>query len=213
MNKRQRQKKKQIKMRNKKLIKLHPFLLPRNVWTDKVAKDYDYTWTEYDAIPAGWRKSFGKFLLEDLREACLKTNFLHRLRFMQIKEKYGSLRMYINGAPEEVYDVLHKYEFISEYICYYCGSPNACVVDDYGWYLPMCKHCWDKFNKKREEKGRTTVSWETAAGDYEASLPNEYKITRYSKKDGETTITYDISETANKIRKKHKRINNERNGE
>ena len=36
MNK--RQKKKQIKMKNKKLIKKYPFLLPRNVWTGKVPK-------------------------------------------------------------------------------------------------------------------------------------------------------------------------------
>lgn len=202
MNK--RQKKKRIKMRNKKLVKLHPYLLPRNVWTDKVVKGYDYTWTEYDCISKGWQIGFGEFFLEDLRKACLKTNFLDKLRFTQIKEKYGSLRLYNNGAPQEVHDVLTKYEFISEYVCYHCGNPNACVVDDYGWYLPMCKCCWDKFNKKRELKGYRVTSWEDVVGDCKVGLPDEYRISRYSK-DGDVVTIYDISETANKIRNKYEK--------
>lgn len=199
-----RQKKKQIKMRNKKLIKLHPYLLPRSVWSDKVVKDYDYTWTEYDCICKGWQIGFGKFLLEDLREACLKTDFLDKLRFMQIKEKWGSARFYINGAPQEVHDVLTRYEFISEYVCCYCGSPNACVVDDYGWYLPMCKCCWDKVNKRRQKRGYKIISWEEAVGDHKVGLPDEYMVRRYSK-EGDVVTTYDISETANKIRKKYEK--------
>ena len=31
--------------KNKELIKKYPFLLPRNVWTDKVPEDYDYSYT------------------------------------------------------------------------------------------------------------------------------------------------------------------------
>jgi hypothetical protein len=189
-------------MRNKKLVKLHPYLLPRNVWTGKIVRDYDYTYTEYDCISKGWQIGFGKFFLEDLREACLKTNFLDNLQFTQIKEKYGRLCLYNNGAPQEVHDVLYKYEFISQYICYNCGSPNACVVDDYGWYLPICECCWDKFNKKREAKGYKIMSWEDAVGENQIGLPNEYRIERYSK-GKEETITYDISETANKIRNRY----------
>ena len=188
-------------MRNKKLIKKYPFLLPRSCWTGKVPKDYDYTYTEYGCLSKGWKTGFGKFLLEDLKNACVKTNFLDKLFIMQWKEKYGSMRLYINGAPEEVHEVIRKYEFISEYICYQCGSPHACVVNDYGWYLPMCKHCWEKFNKKREEKGYITISWEEAVGNNKVGLPDEYKYTTYSK--GEDVVTtVDISETANKIRKK-----------
>lgn len=197
MNK--RQKKKQIKMRNKKLIKLHPYLLPRNVWTGKIVSRYDYTWTEYDCLSKGWKIGFGKFFLEDLREACLKTNFLNKLRFTDIKEKYGSARFYTFGVPQDVEEVLNKYEFISQYICYYCGSSEGCVVDDYGWYLPMCKCCWDKSNKKRLAKGYKIISWEEALGDNKVGLPNEYRMEYYSSEKSEI-ITYDISETVNKIK-------------
>ena len=202
MNK--RQKKKQLKMRNKKLIKLHPYLRPRSVWTGKVVKGYDYTWTEYDCLGEGWKAGFGKFLLKDLREACLKTNFLNKLQFSDIKEKYGSLRMYNFGAPQEVHDVIRKYEFISQYICFQCGSPESTIVNDYGWYWPMCKYCWDKNNKRREREGYSVIRpWEEVADLDDVGLPNEYKYTTFSK-DGNVTTTVDISETANKIRKKYK---------
>lgn len=113
----------------------------------------------------------------------------------------NSFRQYCNGAPEEVHEVIRKYEYISEYICYQCGSPHACVVNDYGWYLPLCKDCWDKNNKKRAEKGYKVVSWEEVADERCTGLPDEYKYTTYLKGEDITT-TVDISETANKIRKK-----------
>lgn len=202
-----RQKKKQLKMRNKKLVKLHPYLLPRSVWTGKVVKDYDYTWTEYDCIYKGWRIGFGKFLLEDLREACLATNFLDKLQFSQIKEKYGRLCLYNFGAPQIVHDVIHKYEFISQYICWYCGSPDATIVDDYGWYLPVCKCCWNKNSKERASKGYKIRPWEEIADLDDVGLPNEYHYKTFSK-DGDKYFTVDISETANKIRKKYARKSN-----
>ena len=113
----------------------------------------------------------------------------------------NSLRMYNNGAPQAVHDVIHKYEFISEYICIECGSPHACVVNSYGWYLPYCKDCWDKNNKRREVKGYRTVPWDEVADEEYVGLPDEYKVETFSK-DGCKHTTYDISETTNKIRKK-----------
>ena len=188
---------------NKKLVERYPFLLPRNVWTDKLDEDYNYEYTRYDDISTGWKIGFGEFLLEDLRDALVKTNYLDKFRFTQIKENYGSLRMYTNGNPEEVYDVIQKYEFISEYICYKCGSPHACVVDDYGWYLPLCKDCWDKANKLREEKRYKTISYEKAVGKNLCELPDSYTIKRYSY-GGYEDIVYDISDTAQKIREAYK---------
>lgn len=195
MNK--RQKKKRIKMRNKKLVKLYPFLLPRNVWTGEVVKDYDYSFTEYDCIDEGWQKGFGKFLLEDIREACLKTNFLNRLRFSQIKEKYGSLRMYDCGAPQDVRDVLQDYEFISQYICIECGSPYARIVNNCGWDLPLCEHCFEKKNQRRAN----SVSWKDAVGNSAIGIPDEYRINIYSQGQ-EIVETHNISNTTEKIRKR-----------
>lgn len=198
MNK--RQKKKRIKMKNKKLLKEYPFLLPRNCWSGKVVWNYDYTWTDYDCIPEGWQIGFGKFLLEDLKAACEKTNYTDKLRFTQIKEKFGRLCLYNNGAPQEVYDVINKYEFLSEGVCIKCGSPHARVVDDYGWYLPVCKECWEKDVKSREKDGRKYITYKEAGGEDNAELPTTYTVTTYSKGEDIKTV-YDISETVNKINK------------
>lgn len=191
-------------MKNKKLIELHPYLLPRNVWTGKPLTNYDFTYTEYDCIDRGWQIGFGKFLLEDLREACLGTDFLYKLRFSQIKEKFGSLRMYDFGAPQEVRDVITKYEFISEHVCSQCGSPYACIVNDYGWYVTLCQHCWDKINKRRELNGCNVKTWDEVVGGRTVDLSTEYEVCSYSK-GKETVTTYDISETVNKIKKDYEK--------
>lgn len=38
---------------NKKLITEYPFLLPRNLFSDKVSEDYDYSYTLLDLFPEG----------------------------------------------------------------------------------------------------------------------------------------------------------------
>lgn len=191
-------------MRNKRLITRYPFLIPRNCWTGKIPSDYDYSYTEYDCLDRGWQIEFGKYLLEDLREACIKNNFLNELQIIQWKEKYGSMRLYINGAPQDVHDVINKYEFISEYICIQCGSPYACVVNNYGWYLPLCEECWNKNNRLREKRGFKTKSWEEVAKGNVGGLPDSYSYRTFSK-DDDVTTTVDISETASKIRRKYEK--------
>ena len=86
----------------KELINNYPFLMPRNVWTDEIPKDYNYTYCLFkDEIPQGWWKFFGLAYLDDLKEVLEKYNFLDKFRFLQVKEKFGELRAYNGGAPEE----------------------------------------------------------------------------------------------------------------
>jgi len=80
---------KNTKKENKELVKRYPFLLPRNVWTDKIPEDYDYSYTLFDEVPDMWRKKFGKQMLEELREILIEGNYLKQYRVLQIKEKYG----------------------------------------------------------------------------------------------------------------------------
>lgn len=199
-----RQKKKQIKMKNKKLIKKYPFLMPRSVWTGKVPAGYDYTYTEYDEIPKGWQIGFGEFLLEDLKKALIETKSLYSFYFMQIKEKFGALRMYPNGAEPEVWDILDKYGFISQYVCCQCGSPYTTIVNYYGWLLPLCKECVDKNNNIRKSKGYKILPYSEVADEEKPELPCSYTKTLFSNgKDEE--ITYDISDTVEKIKDKYNR--------
>ena len=154
MNK--RIKKKQIRMKNKKLCKRYPFLIPRNRWTDKPAWDKriknrnwwycePYSYTELDAMPEGWRAKFGEQLCEELREELIKVNYLDKYRIMQIKEKFGGLRWYDNGNTEKGYKIIHKYEEISYKTCIECGRPATKM--SCGWISPYCNKCAEKLSK------------------------------------------------------------------
>ena len=87
---------------NRKLIERFPFLMPRNRWTDKVPEDFDYSYTELDSMPDGWRKAFGEQMCEEIREELVRANYLDQYRITQIKEKYGSLRWYDFGCTERM---------------------------------------------------------------------------------------------------------------
>ena len=87
---------------NQKMIERFPFLIPRNRWTGKVPEDYDYSYTELDSMPDGWRKAFGEQMCEDIREELVRAEYLDQYRITQIKEKYGTLCWYDFGCTERM---------------------------------------------------------------------------------------------------------------
>ena len=124
---------------NKKMVEEFPFLLPRNRWTDKVSEDYDYSYNELLALEKGWAKAFGYELICELRDALIEAVYLDKYRITQIKEKYGTLRWYDFGAPEDVFKILMKYESLSYKTCIYCGKPAT--HETYGWINYVCEKC------------------------------------------------------------------------
>jgi hypothetical protein len=144
--------------KNKELIERYPYLLPRNVWTDKVDDDYDYSWTLADQAPDGWRELFLQ-MCEEIREPLIAANYLNEFRFSQIKEKFGTLRAYSFGAPREVHNIISKYERMSARMCIKCGATATKISR--GWISPWCdKHAFlidddmidiDEWFKEEEE--------------------------------------------------------------
>lgn len=134
----------------KKLVERYPYLLPRNVWTDKVPKDYDYTSIRgIDEIPNGWNKLFLQ-LCEDIRQPLIDANCLDEFRFSQIKEKWGYLECYNFGAPETVQDIIDKYSVMASYICTRCGKPAT--YETQGYIEPLCDDCWKDLGYESKEK-------------------------------------------------------------
>ena len=123
---------------NAKLIDEYPFLDPRKLWVDKT-DDYDYSYTEMDAMPEGWRIAFGDNLLKELKEELIKSNCLDEYRVLEIKEKYGNLRWYDNISSKDIYNIIHKYEDISARTCIHCGKPATKIST--GWISPWCNDC------------------------------------------------------------------------
>ena len=129
---------------NKVLVERYPFLLPRNVWTDKVPEDYDYSYIRGVEIPEGWKKLFFQ-MCEDIRQPLIEAGYLEKFRFSQIKEKYNTMRLYHCGAPETVEEILHKYENMASYICTRCGQPAA--IESQGYIASYCDKCWERVGK------------------------------------------------------------------
>lgn len=126
--------------KNKVLIERYPFLLPRNRLTDEVVGDYDYHYTELDAMPEGWRIAFGEQMCEEIREELIKAGCLDEYRISQIKEKYGSLCWYDFGATEKMLrEIIPKYSKLSERTCIRCGKP-ATKISQF-WISPWCDEC------------------------------------------------------------------------
>lgn len=165
---------------NKKLLKKCPFLLPRNVWTGKVDKEYDYSYTLLECVPTGWRKLFLQ-CCTDLAAQLRKERRLKKFMFLQVKEKYNTLRMYNNGCSEKCHDILLKYEYLSSFICQGCGKPADYETE--GWITSLCKSCWEQRGLKQkhdlELKLVFTVTTYTPEGKYEKVYDCTDEWTRY----------------------------------
>lgn len=124
---------------NKELIQKYPFLLPRNRWTGKVPEDYDYSYTELDDMDTGWRIAFGEQLCKEIAEELKKYDYLDKYRIVQLKEKFGGMRLYDNGAPGNVEDIIDEYATLSEHTCVGYGAPATKISR--GWICPWCDDC------------------------------------------------------------------------
>lgn len=203
-NKKQRIRLKHEKMRNKRLIKKYPWLLPRNVWTDKVPDDYDYSYVEWYGWPRGWNIAFGDMFLNEFGEAVKDAGLERTIRIWQMKEKYGSMRCYTNGGNEKIDQIIDKYGHISENICVACGKPDVPMIND-GWFSPLCYDCWCKNYKRYRSSGisdeEMRQKYDDCVCDENPEIANTYTIRRFSE-GGYVDTTYDISETADAIRER-----------
>ena len=158
---------------NYQIIKEYPFLLPKNRW-DKglsIDKDYgfDFTWTEINSMPRGWFLAFGKQMLEELKAFFMSKDpeFIYKYMIVDIKEKYGSLRWYDNGMPEGGYNIINKYERLSEKTCIVCGKRGSIDHKVY-WLEPLCK--------KHRDYTLLTEQSETILKEYEEAYKKLAKM-------------------------------------
>ena len=123
---------------NKRLVEEYPFLIPRNYFTDEILDDYDYSFTELDDMPEGWRIAFSEQMCDEIQKELERVNFVDEYRIVQVKEKFGGLRWYTGGVPinSKLDDIARKYEYLSEETCIECGRPAT--YRTLGWICPYC---------------------------------------------------------------------------
>lgn len=123
---------------NRFIYKLYKFI----TWFDTKVLDkilFLPSYTELDAMEPGWRKAFGIQICKDIRRQLIKERKLFKWRIVQLKEKFGGIRLYSNFASDELYDIIDKYEQISYKTCGVCGKPATKISK--GWIYPYCDDC------------------------------------------------------------------------
>ena len=198
MTKSERKKKKRMQLKNKKLIKMYPWLIPRNIWTGEVTKGFDYTWHEFKAMGKGWWKAFGLMLCRDIQQELEKYHYVDKFKIDDCKEKYGELRVYC-AAPGDINRIIDKYSYCSRHICCDCGKPDVPIIDT-GWILPICKECFEK----QEWAKRSTKSYEDFVVDTN-EIGISYDVKHYSKEQGDWIETINVEDIVNEIRQNWKK--------
>lgn len=69
----------------------------------------------------------------------------------QVKEKFGQLRFYTTGGNQIVFEAIVDAEKRSSEICEQCGKKGR-LDSRYGWLLTLCKDCYNKRTKEKEER-------------------------------------------------------------
>ena len=59
----------------------------------------------------------------------------------QVKEKFGGLRFYVNGASDRQYSYISFAESLSFKICEQCGSFEGVTTEGPGWIKSLCQEC------------------------------------------------------------------------
>ena len=104
----------------------------------------------------GWRRDYGAIvdsgffsigkgwyqIVKDLIEDLIELGWDKQV--VQVKEKFGGLRFYINEGSREIHDRISEAGKLSHETCEICGKQGE-MRTDIGWYSTLC-------NKHYEER-------------------------------------------------------------
>ncbi len=100
--------------------------------------------TERQHVGEGWQATIDKIDQQ-------LTELIGEYQVLQIKEKFGGLRFYIEFSPEadavitsKVWDIVHKGEEETFKICEVCGKEGDCRPSRTGWIKTLCPTHWDE---------------------------------------------------------------------
>ena len=107
---------------------------------ENLVKDYPSLYGNlYFECGEGWYQ-----ILKDLSDEITKLDPENKVRVGQVKEKFGTLRYYLDdGGSESIYKAITKAEKLSEFTCEVCGQPGK--ERPSGWIKTLCdKHAGER---------------------------------------------------------------------
>ena len=134
----------------------------RDELQDKLNEDFPTLFTKSD-----WKKGvYGTRRCECsdgwhdiIRKVCEKLTKLNipELKFRQVKEKFGSLRLYTNFYSEIINAIVSQAERESISTCEQCGSTIDIITsggDNKHWIQSLCSACHKKTDEEYEKRMR-----------------------------------------------------------
>jgi hypothetical protein len=79
-------------------------------------------------------------------------------QLLQVKEKFGGLRFYIDGGSETIHERIGQAENESHGTCEKCGAPGG-IGPGYYWLKTLCEFCEEK--RRADSNGSLKAPTET----------------------------------------------------
>lgn len=74
------------------------------------------------------------------------------VEFTQVKEKFGTLTIYLNRYPNNMHERIMEIESKSYDTCEFCGAKGATNKATHGWYMTLCEKCREEEIKRYNER-------------------------------------------------------------
>jgi hypothetical protein len=100
-------------------------------------------------IEAGWLS-----IVADLCEEIKTTNPPDQFTFEQVKEKFGTLRIYCSGSNGDINELIAKAENRSAKICEMCGTDQGVTCEGKYWIKTLCPTC----REEREARKKASLN-------------------------------------------------------
>lgn len=122
----------------------------RGTWRQALRERYP-SWLRYEDLPWGFRVHDGwqgliEAALHEVSEIVGGPEGAPDLRIIEVKEKFGQLRIYVNygdmpeAQREAVHAILREAEERSADVCEVCGAPGKLVRSGAWWHTACPKH-------------------------------------------------------------------------
>ena len=80
-----------------------------------------------------------------------------QLEAVQVKEKFGGLRFYVENASSEQHAVISFVEAFSTKVCETCGSTEN-VTQTPGWIMTICSKCLAEYDESMKRKNQSETN-------------------------------------------------------
>lgn len=88
-------------------------------------------------------------LIDKMCQKIMEVDINKEVRFEQVKEKYATLRVYLESYNiEEVEKIIEEAEIESSKTCEFCGKKRGAKLRKEDWLVTLCNKCYRSYFKK-----------------------------------------------------------------